>query len=210
MLRGLDPPPQGVLLLSQLVPPPKGRARTPRRGAEAVPRPLRAGARAARPPRSHRCLQRVTFHFPSSQFPADAPKLLPVVGIRGVTLGGARQPLPQQGRASEGPRLNAETLEGGNGVFSEGQTGRDWDPLQLRYLPGQPQGTEQFGSVLGGDNQTLAGAGHGGLLPVLGRKPPARGAVFFTLWSFGGAEEMSLHPLEQGHSDSPTRSHGTP
>lgn len=70
MLRGPDPPPQGVLLPTQLVPAPKGRAQTPRWGAEAVPQPPRSAARAARPPR---CRQRVTPHFPRSRVTAGSP-----------------------------------------------------------------------------------------------------------------------------------------
>lgn len=56
------------------------------------------------------------------------------------------------------PLLDLEAPEGGKWAFSDGQAGRDWDPTQLRYLPGQPGGAEQFGNILGRDNQTLAGA----------------------------------------------------
>lgn len=66
------------------------------------------------------------------------------------------------------PQLDLEALKGGTRAFPDGQTGRDWDPNQLRYLPGQPRGAEEFGNILGGDNQTLAGAERWGLLPLPG------------------------------------------
>lgn len=57
------------------------------------------------------------------------------------------------------PPPNPGALEGGIWEFSEGQTGRDWELEQLRYLPGQ---SKQFGNILGGDNQTLAEPSAGG------------------------------------------------
>lgn len=86
----------------------------------------------------------------------------PAPALEGPT--GARQPLPswEEYQRSCGyipTPSNLGALEGGKWEFSEGQTRRDWELEQLRYLPGQ---SRQFGNIPGGDNQTLAEPSAGG------------------------------------------------
>lgn len=136
-----------------------------------------------------------------SQLPAAAP-LAESCSRPGVIHGGSAAPSPA-GKIIRGavvtppPPPNPGALEGGIWEFSEGQTGRDWELEQLRYLPGQ---SKQFGNILGGDNQTLAEPSAGG------SSQSREEATHQMSWSLGFYEPGGLAGSEFASSEDPTGS----
>lgn len=135
--------------------------------------------------------------------------LLPGVGgSRGVTHGELSSPFPNREEHRRGrgypPARQGCSRGRKKGIFrrpDRAGLGPDVAPLS------PPASPEQFGNILGGDNQTLAGAERWGLLPVPRRKPRARGAGFSVLPSLTGRREVGLHPPVQGHGGVPQDPH---
>lgn len=165
---------------------------------------------------SDRSLQRFMFHFPNGWFMTSSlltPRGLSCAparggGSRGVTHGELSNPFPSREEHRRGrgypPARQGCSRGRKKGIFrrpDRAGLGPDVAPLS------PPASPEQFGNILGGDNQTLAGAERRGLLPVPRRKPRARGAGFSVLPSLAGRREVGLHPPAQGHGGVPQDPH---